>query len=178
MEFWQTIYRRLYQLEIIGEEEGLPISADSKSDFFRFIRKLNPSVRPYMSMLDNGNLRTDWRDDEGRQIGLQFLGSERVQYVFFFERKEDGSRHTEYGRVNRRFAMVKFGRMIKALGQDVPNHKGLMVLSDPLVANAVWPADLSPAIIANMPEENEPSFEMIGDVISETVSRLFPAVIS
>lgn len=39
--------------------------------------------RPFITLLDNGNIRILWKNQEGEQIGLQFLGGKQVQYVLF-----------------------------------------------------------------------------------------------
>ena len=33
--------------------------------------------------MENGNLRAIWRDGQGTRMGLQFLGSGKLQYVIF-----------------------------------------------------------------------------------------------
>ena len=38
--------------------------------------------------MDNGNLRTVWKDENGAHLGLQFLGGGWVQYVIFKRRNK------------------------------------------------------------------------------------------
>lgn len=94
------INERLEELEVVGKEENLIMSQDSKSEFLKFIHLLNPSIRPLIFIVENGNLRALWPHDDGRQIGLQFLGEERIQYVMFDEKQSDGTVNTEYGRTS------------------------------------------------------------------------------
>ncbi len=37
-------------------------------------------------LMDNGNLRTIWKDGHGTQFGVQFLGDGLAQYVIFKRR--------------------------------------------------------------------------------------------
>lgn len=92
--------KRLEELEVVGKEESLFMSQDSKNEFLKLICLLNPSIRPLVFIVDNGNLRALWPDDDGRLIGLQFLGEERVQYVMFDKRQSDGTANTAYGRTS------------------------------------------------------------------------------
>lgn len=94
------INERLEELEVVGKEENLIMSQDSKSEFLKFIHLLKPSIRPLIFIVENGNLRALWPHDDGRQIGLQFLGEERIQYVMFDEKQSDGTVNTEYGRTS------------------------------------------------------------------------------
>ncbi|CAN0119650.1 unnamed protein product [Phaeothamnion confervicola] len=49
-----------------------------------FLGGLKLAHRPAIFLLDNGNFRALWRDENNKQqVGLQFLGNETVQYVIF-----------------------------------------------------------------------------------------------
>jgi hypothetical protein len=84
------IFSRLSELKREAAAEQIPYSQHSEHDFFKFWL-LNPEiVRPYLFLLENGNLRALWKNTDGEQVGLQFRGDELVQYVIFARR--DGSR--------------------------------------------------------------------------------------
>lgn len=91
------ILKRISDLKEIGKEEGVEISWRSKSDLLSFVNETNPSVRPLIALLDNGNLRALWSTEGGEQIGLQFRGQGEVQYVFF-KKNADGSVSRPVGR--------------------------------------------------------------------------------
>lgn len=80
---------RLNELKIEAIAEKLPISSESEKDLLEFIERRVFTRRPFITLLDNGNLRVLWKNSEGEQIGLQFLGDKKVQYVFFAKRAKD-----------------------------------------------------------------------------------------
>jgi len=63
--------------------EGFNMSAASKRDFWTFIRSTPVVRKGSLVLMDNGNLRAVWKDDQGNQIGLQYLGTGSVQFVIF-----------------------------------------------------------------------------------------------
>jgi len=77
-----AILRRASELIRIGRDEGYEISQPSLADLFRFVRSNNIASRPYIVLVESGNFRAVWKDADGRQVGLQFLGSGEVQFVF------------------------------------------------------------------------------------------------
>lgn len=93
------IFERLEELEMLGTEEDLSMSKNSLDDFIRFLKEYDPTVHPFLSMVLSGNIRVLWDHDDGRQIGLQFLGGGRIQYVVFMKRRPDGLRASDCGRV-------------------------------------------------------------------------------
>ena len=67
--------------------DGYELNESSEGDFKQFVRS-----RPYLRkgdlvLLDNGNLRAIWKDEQGGRLGLQFLGGSMVQYVIFKRRQ-------------------------------------------------------------------------------------------
>lgn len=94
----QEIDQRLKDLEALCEEENQQISKESRSDFLNFMHLLNPLLRPFIFVYENNNLRAEWTHDDGRQIGLQFLGEERVQFVVFYKEQSDGIQNSACGR--------------------------------------------------------------------------------
>lgn len=78
---------RINMLRDLAEEEGCYLSKLSEKDFWKFV-KSEPFIRKgNLVLLDNGNLRVAWKDDQGEHLGLQFLGSQMAQYVIFKRRK-------------------------------------------------------------------------------------------
>ena len=68
-------------------EEDYSLNAGSAHDFWLFILTEHRFRRGSLVLIDNGNLRLMWKDDQGTQLGLQFLGDELVQYVVFKRRR-------------------------------------------------------------------------------------------
>lgn len=83
--------KRLEELRSIADEEGYKISAASEKALKAFLAATSFTKRPYITLLDNGNVRAFWEDKAaGEQIGLQFLGGDHVQYVIFARRAGQG----------------------------------------------------------------------------------------
>lgn len=88
---WDHLNRRISDIKSIAQDEGIKINAESEKDLMLFLTRHPFSRRPYLSLLDNGNYRALWKNSEGEQIGLQFLGDEIVQFVFFMCRNKKES---------------------------------------------------------------------------------------
>ena len=84
----------LSRIEFLREEaaaEGVIFNEDSERDFWTFI-ELFPFVRRgRLFLMDNGDLRAVWDDDEDNLLGIQFLGNSLARYVVFKHRTDDGS---------------------------------------------------------------------------------------
>lgn len=85
-EVWRALLERLAELESAAEDEGIHLSEASEHDLKHFLSTHSFSRRPYLSLLENGNLRVLWKNAEGEQIGLQFRGGQEVQFVLFAKR--------------------------------------------------------------------------------------------
>lgn len=68
-------------------EDGYGLSGQSAHDFLIFIHTEHQLRRGNLILMDNGNLRIMWKDEQGTQLGLQFLGDRVVQYVVFKQRR-------------------------------------------------------------------------------------------
>jgi hypothetical protein len=77
---------RVNELRIEAQTEGEPFSETSAADLQEFIHVAGPTKQPGLFCLDNGNLRALWRSGH-EQVGLQFLGEQRVQFVIFAQRE-------------------------------------------------------------------------------------------
>ncbi len=74
---------RIAELKSMADDEGVKISTESENDLGSFLDSVGYTQRPYLALLDNGNLRAVWKNVDGGQIGLQFRGCNEVHYVFF-----------------------------------------------------------------------------------------------
>lgn len=89
---------RIYVLEEQAASEGYYLNSGSRVTFFVFF-KSNPLIQlGRLFLLENGNLRAVWKDDEGSHIGLQFLENGLIQYVLFKRRHVDLPVSRAYGR--------------------------------------------------------------------------------
>ena len=80
------------RVEFLQEEarhEGYALNPASHRDFEHFALGSDNVRMGGLVLLENGNLRAIWRDEQGTRLGLQFLGGGRVQYVIFKRRKEE-----------------------------------------------------------------------------------------
>lgn len=80
---------RIAYLRDEATHDGYELNESSEDDFKKFVRS-----RPYLRkgdlvLMDNGNLRAIWKDEQGGRLGLQFLGDDMVQYVIFWRRQAD-----------------------------------------------------------------------------------------
>jgi hypothetical protein len=101
---------RISDLKVDARAEGHQVSAASESDLWAFLNTKVFIHRPYITLLDNGNLRALWKNSEGEQIGLQFRGSKEVQYVLF-ARRQNGD---FIARASGRDTLANIGRQIDA----------------------------------------------------------------
>ena len=80
------------RIKFLQEEaiiEGIAFNKDSKRDFWKFIKSIPSNKRGSLFLMDSGDLRVVWDDDEGNLVGLQFLGNSLARYVIFKRRAED-----------------------------------------------------------------------------------------
>lgn len=84
----RQIEDRLRELNVEAHVDGDTLSEASVRDLREFIQSIGATKRPSIFLLDNGNIRALWRGTNGQQVGLQFLGSGRVQFVIFSQREK------------------------------------------------------------------------------------------
>lgn len=78
-----TYTSRIEFLKNEAVDEGYVLNLPSEIDFWQFVRS-SPHIRKgSLVLMDNGNLRAIWKDEQGSRLGLQFLGGRMVQYVIF-----------------------------------------------------------------------------------------------
>jgi len=102
---------RIRELKADARAEEHIVSAASEEDLLAFLDGYVFTRRPFITLLDNGNLRALWKNAAGEQIGIQFRGGKQVQYVFF-ARREGGN---FMARVSGSDSLADIGRQIEAL---------------------------------------------------------------
>jgi len=73
---------RIVELKRDGANEGLPWSAESERDFWRFIESRARLKEPRLVLMDNGNLRAIWENDAHERVAVEFRGGNGVCFVF------------------------------------------------------------------------------------------------
>jgi len=79
---------RLKYLQDEAIHDGYVLNPTSEVDFWQFVRSTPDMRRGNLVLMDNGNLRATWKDEQGTRLGLQFLGDGMVQFVIFKRRKQ------------------------------------------------------------------------------------------
>ncbi len=69
--------------------DGYELNESSEGDFKQFVRSWPYLRKGDLVLMDNGNLRAIWKDEQGGRLGLQFLGNNMIQYVIFWRRQAD-----------------------------------------------------------------------------------------
>ena len=77
-----------------------------------------------------------------------------------------------------KLARLNVGQVRGHVESNTADRRAIAVLHDPLDPEDSMPADPSHAIMTNVPDENDPEGELIGDLIAECIIDVFPAVIS
>ena len=95
---FQDVMQRLAELKADADAEAQPVSPESQKDLLSFLANCQFTRRPFIVLLDNGNLRLLWKNSEKEQIGLQFCGNLIVQYVLFAKRSESNFMARSSGR--------------------------------------------------------------------------------
>jgi hypothetical protein len=96
----EKVLPRLNHLRMCSLEDEEAFSDESERSLLEFLDGYGVAVRPLLALLDNGNLRAVWKDDFGQQIGVQFLGGKKVQFVLFVKRDAEMPYAQLFGRNN------------------------------------------------------------------------------
>ena len=75
--------KRIETLRGFAADEEITVNETSVRDFRYFVGSVVPTQSAQLVVMDNGNLRAVWKNDDGSHLGLQFLGDHQVQYVVF-----------------------------------------------------------------------------------------------
>lgn len=89
-EICHSYVSRIEFLREEAPEEGMNFNENSKRDFWRFIEMIPFPRRGYLLLMDNGDLRVVWDDNEDNLVNIQFLGNSSARYVIFKRRTESG----------------------------------------------------------------------------------------
>ena len=89
---------RIELLEKHAELDGYSLNIASRSTFWNFFRRNRLLKRGRLVLIENGNLRAVWKDNNGAHIGLQFLENGLIQYVIFKQRSTTLPVSRVYGR--------------------------------------------------------------------------------
>jgi len=108
---------RVKELYGYAVEDGIQPKLDSLIDFIRFVRFRPNDRKGDLILVDNGNLRVEWNDNNGTKMGLQFMGNGMVQYVIFKKRKTASEISRTYGRdsfigINRQIEAFRLGSLL------------------------------------------------------------------
>ena len=82
----QAYSARIDSLRGYAMQDGYHLNPESEADFWRFVKTARHFRKGNLVLIDNGNLRAVWKNEEGDHMGLQFLGGEMLQYVIFKRR--------------------------------------------------------------------------------------------
>ena len=70
---------------------------------------------------------------------------------------------------------LNVGKVRQLVEDNTNDHRAVTVIHDPLAAEGRWSADPSRALMTNVPNENDPEGELVGDLIRQCVLEIFPA---
>jgi hypothetical protein len=77
------IRQRLGELFEIAREEEIAWNVNSLRDMIAFLNSIKFSKRPAIFLLDSGNFRLVWKNENNEQFAAHFLGRETVNFVIF-----------------------------------------------------------------------------------------------
>ncbi len=78
--------QRIAELKKDAVADGIAMNPSSEREFRTFLGTRGFFRKGALFLLDNGNLRAIWKNEQGDHIGLQFLGNGAIQYVMFTHR--------------------------------------------------------------------------------------------
>ena len=79
---------RMRFLQDEAVHDGYVLNLASEIDFRQFVWSAPDIRKGNLVLMDNGNLRAIWKDEQDARLGLQFLGGRMVQYVIFKRRNQ------------------------------------------------------------------------------------------
>lgn len=93
-----AIVQRLVALATDSLDDGVELARASYLDLLRFVSLNRVQIKPTLSALDSGAVRSVWKNGEREQVAVHFLGERQGNYVLFF--LENGKMKREYGRAS------------------------------------------------------------------------------
>jgi hypothetical protein len=73
---------------------------------------------------------------------------------------------------------LNIGQVYKYVEENTDDRRIVTVIYDPLYPEGEKPADPSHALMTNVPDENDPEGERVGDLIRDCVLDIFPAKVT
>lgn len=70
---------------------------------------------------------------------------------------------------------LNVGQVRQHVSENTDNARAVTVIHDPLNPQDDYPADPSHALMTNVPDDNDPEGELVGDLIAQCVLEIFPA---
>jgi len=110
----ESYNERIDTLEKYAREDGFTLNQSSYLNFSEFLDNYQPMKRASVVLLENGNLRANWKNKNGAYVALQFLDQSEIQFVLFSETGDDGLNLTNYGTGD----YIKTMEQIQNLGLD------------------------------------------------------------
>ena len=118
-EIFSSYDDRLQVLEEQARLDGYSPNVASSKAFSEFCLRYPLMKRARLVLMENGNLRATWKDDNGAHVGLQFQDSQSIQFVIFGRRELE----LPVQRVSGRVTMDRIMRQIEALDvRDAVTH--------------------------------------------------------
>ena len=95
-----------------GELENISINSDSQSAFWQLLDRIPHARRAEIVLLDNGNLRTYWRNEIREYVGLELINDQSLRCLMY-KRTQSGEFDTT---VMRSLTISEMLETIDALG--------------------------------------------------------------
>lgn len=77
---------RIEDLRADAELEDIAWNKDSEKDFWSFVITNSRWRKGLLGLVNNGNLRATWKEDNGTHLALQFVGDGSAEFVIFKRR--------------------------------------------------------------------------------------------
>jgi hypothetical protein len=81
-------------------------------------------------------------------------------------------------RTTAKLVRLNVGQVRNHIAENTEDSRGITVIQDPLDAEGDKPADPSHALMTNIPDEEHPEGELVGDLIAQCVLDIFPAKVA
>ena len=89
LDTFSSYDRRIQVLQEQAKLDAYSLNNASRQAFLHFCLQ-NPLMRrARLVLMENGNLRATWKNENGTHIGLQFQDSQSIQYVIFTRREPE-----------------------------------------------------------------------------------------
>ena len=113
------------------------------------------------------------RPRDGRRPSCNWLECLRGNLEEQVQQIRDAARMV-YG-ASGRLARLNVGHVIREVAFRTMENREISIIHDPLDPEGDWIADPSHALMTNVPGEDDPEGELVGDLIADCVLESFPA---